>query len=683
MQKLGNRLGASTSALVALTGIASTLGIAAMIFLKIPFLSVVTFLLFQLVCVALPGITVVKLFRLKLTPLENLTASYGVGLLINILVYFIFSPSYLGGLIPFVIWSIALLSAITLFIIRSRRMSAIEDRGELRVGLIFAYCMAILTFVLLSATTLTPDIAGTRGYYHDLTNGIGLITSAYNGFPMEFMQMSGTTHYYHPFFYAYSAVIKHCLGFSSFDIGTKFSLISIAPFFACAFVCVARKVFHKTRNIVIAAVSTMLFFYVMVYYTTIDMLGFPLSIAFALLAVVFLMKGEEVEGKIFNRYHVVSMLFLIGCLGAKGANGVTTLFAVCFVLLLSLFRKGRFLRIITTGLLYAAPFFGAYFLLYQQGPESMLLRGMNLFGPRWDILETLPESWPDWLRVFLANAGFTIDYHTLMVVCFVIFLVYLIFFRKRPEIIVDYSFGGLLCGFVLSNVFMQHGSSEIYFIYTVIPMAVIAAIFCLIRFLLAFKGRWRYVAGAVMAALLLPLLIPATIENVTKVAGDVKTAITYSAYSKNKILTDEQIASLGSSERANALTPQEYEGLVWLRDNTDQNAIVAEGRHLIHNKYFYGTAFGERRFYLEGWGYVTMEDSNTNTPEKVRREGIIELFYGVEDETFIPLLRKEGIQYVIIYEYSNPGWRLKNEFDSVTVFENEHIVIYDIRGGTA
>ncbi len=572
-----------------------------------------------------------------------------------------------------------MLSAIALFLTRDRKFLRIEDNGELKIGLIFAGIMGVITFILLSAANLTPDIAGARMYYHDLTNGVALFTSAYNGFPLEFLQMSNTAHFYHPFFYAFGAVMKHCLGFSSFDIGTKFTLITIAPFFGAAFIAVARKLFHKTRNLILAAASLILFFYPIVYYTTIDLLGFALSVSFALSALLFFTKAEETECRFFNRFHVLSMLFMIGCLGAKGANGVTTVFALCFALLLGLIRKGNWLHTITTGLLYAVPFFASYFLLYQQGPESMYLRGTDMLNQRMDYFLTMPESWPEWLRVFFSNAMFTINFNRLLCLCFVLLLIYLIAFRKKPKIIVDYTFGGLLAGLILSNVFMQHGSSEVYFLYIMIPMAVVAGLYCIIRFLLAVKGRKRLILGILFAVILLPLLVLETFSTAENVAPFISDAIQYSPFSKTRAFTDEQIEAVPSKSRPAILTAKEYEGLVWLRDNADPDAVVAEGRHMIYNKFFCGTAFGERRFFLEGWGYVTMEDSNTNTPEKVRRDAILTSFYDSWDESFVPLLRYNGIDYVILYQYQNPGWRFTNEFGSKTVFENEHIAIYDIR----
>ena len=47
--------------------------------LKFSFPAILTAVLFQAVCVALPGTALLKLFRFRLTPLEALAASYALG----------------------------------------------------------------------------------------------------------------------------------------------------------------------------------------------------------------------------------------------------------------------------------------------------------------------------------------------------------------------------------------------------------------------------------------------------------------------------------------------------------------------------------------------------------------------------------------------------------------------------
>jgi len=676
MRKLLIRSGSSFRIIIAISATSLLMMFAAFIFLRVSLLQTVLFLVFQALCVALPGVALIKLFRIKLSPLENAAACYGMGLLYTILIYFMLSPFGLGRFIPYVIYGLAPLFAAGLYFLRGQKMSSNDDRGELKIGLTFSVALVLLTTLLLSAANLTPDVAGARGYYHDLTNAVALIASAHKGFPLEFLQLSHTPHFYHPFFYAYCAVVKFGTGISAFDVGVKYSLVTIAPLFALSFAAVAKQIFFKARNIAISCAAVMLFFFPMVYYLTIDLLGFSLGLAFSCLCLLFFIKAEEVEGHAFNRLHLISMLFLLGCLGAKGANGVTALFALCFVLLFSLIRKRRWLRVIGTGLLYAVPFFIVYFLLYQKGPESMMFRGDPL-NERMDYFLLMPDVWPEWLRVFLSNVMFTVNFNRTLCLCLLLIIIYAAAQRKKPNILVDYSLGGLICGLVLSNLFMQDGGSEVYFLYAVIPMAVTAGVYCAIRLLLLLKGRAKILISGFCILFFLPVLTADAVENISRVciyAGD---AINYSPLRDDLALRETEAASTAPSYRAMILTPKEYEGLVWLRDNAGPDAVVADGRYLFNEKCFLGTAFSEQRYWLEGWRYAIM--SKGGKPEKERRDAVLSLFYGAEEESFVPLLRSHGISHVVIYEHQNPGWRFANEFGSVTVFDNGQIAIYDIR----
>ena len=308
----------------------------------------------------------------------------------------------------------------------------------------------------------------------------------------------------------------------------------------------------------------------------------------------------------------------------------------------------------------------------------MILRKDTMLSERFTYYSSMSEAVPSWLRVFLANVRFTIRFNTLAVVCFIVLAISFFILKKNLHQIVDLAFGGLLCGFVLSNMFLQYGSSEMYFLYTAIPFAVVGVYYCFTKFITLSKGKGRIIPY-ILIALTAIVSIPEAVRTISDVTFYLKDARDYSPYSSSRYLSGERISSISEAKRPAILTPAEYEGLIWIRDNTEKTAVIAEGRYLIYNKYFMGTAFSERRYYLEGWGYVTMEDSNDNTPEKVRRDSVMSLFYGVEEESFIPLLRSYGIDYVVVYQYLNPGWYFKNEFGSSCVFKNNEIAVYDIR----
>jgi hypothetical protein len=646
---------------------------AYIIFLATPWLEIILFLLFQTFAVLFPGIALVKIFKLNLTNLESFSVGYALGIALNILVYFMFAPFKMTGLIPY---AIAVLSIFSLIYLFYNKTKIIENKTKNErfsiLGFSFSVLAALFTFFLLSASNLTPNLVGIKSYYHDLTNGVGLITSASFGFPMEFLQMSHTPHYYHPFFYSYCAVMKLTLGFSSFSIGTKYSLITIAPLFVSAFTSLSLKVFSKKYYAALSVIGLLLLSYPMIYYVCIDLLGFSLGLAYSTLAVLLFLKSEESSPNI-DKYLILSSVFVVCSTGAKGPIGVTTVFALSFSLLISLFRGNKFTSVLIKGMVFAIPFFAAYFILYRQGPESMMLRSLIPGSLRGKYYEIIPANLSETLRRFLSNVIYTLDFHRLTVAGFLAALIYILGRYRRRSIVAECALGATIIGILLTNVFSQVGSSEIYFAYASIPLSSIIIVYAISEILSVMSPKKKAVAGSLIAVLLILVFKPSFSEVFEKMKLSLDRCANNSIYSSN-----QDNSSMTDSVRINSLSPAEYEGLLYLRDNTDKDCIIAEGRHLFNNKFFYGTAFAERRFFLEGWGYVTMEDSNSNRFEKFQREAIVERLFQLEDSSFAYLLRDKGVDYVIVYEITNPGLRLDTAVGASVFFENEEIRIYDI-----
>ena len=130
--------------------------------------------------------------------------------------------------------------------------------------------------------------------------------------------------------------------------------------------------------------------------------------------------------------------------------------------------------------------------------------------------------------------------------------------------------------------------------------------------------------------------------------------------------------------RGPIITPEEYEAYIWLKENTPEDAVFSDYRYSTNNKYFCGSVFSERSCFLEGWGYVTMEDSNNNTDEKIRRDTIVRFFNDTKQESFSLLLAQEGVQYLIFEKVVTGDWELSDAFVD-EVFRNDSMIIYYIR----
>jgi hypothetical protein len=380
------------------------------------------------------------------------------------------------------------------------------------------------------------------------------------------------------------------------------------------------------------------------------------------------------------------------CAGAKGPLAVTVVFALCFSLLLAFVRKPR-PGLIVRGLVLAIPFLALYFLLYSPGTGDSMWWSVAYTARHSDLASVLLKILPRWLALTISVIWYIIQFDPLLFISLIFSLAYLFKFRSKPSPMVDIVTGGLLSAYFLLNTFKQMGSSETYFLTAMTPFGYICLVFCLQAFISARKNpasankplRPRRVISGLMLALFVACIGFNAVRSASAYYGlsgnrdmGLKTAFNHSRFSP-KITTDQQLAEFYTkpTPRAYSITPQEYEGYIWLRDNTEKDAVIADGRYTKTNKYFYGSAFSERAFFLEGWGFVTMEDTNDHTPEKVRRDTFLRFFFDEEDEGYLLLMAREGCDYIVISQYLNPGLKLSGQYCDL-VFENEQMAIYKL-----
>lgn len=661
---------------------------AAMIFFATPALDTLKFLLFQILAVALPGLAAYKLLNLKLSPLEALTVSYGLGLAVLCLLYFFFAPFGAMAYIKYGVLALTVASAAVLYLKRGTSFTSPDrkDGGEMKIALIFCAFAALATFVILSAATLNPAVAGARTFFHDTTNGVTQTVSASRGFPMTFLQMSGTENRYHISFFSYTAIMKLCTGISAFEVVTKLSLITISPLFAASFISLAKRFLKKNVYTVIAGVlGLVLPEGLIVHYIYQDVIGYPLGAVFSLLCAILFFEAESAEKKGINRYHLLSLLFLIAALGAKGPVAVTVAFALCFCLLLKLIREKDW-GVIPKGLMYVIPFFVVYFLIYAQGAGDSMSFSPLYSAIRTDFAHSLYGKMSDVVYKVVCAAYYVVTFDYIITLAFVAAILYLIFCKEK-NILIDFLFGGLLVSYVLLNTMKQTGSSEWYFVFVLIPFAMVSLILCCVKLLeKASKKISRKVlltAFALFGAAVLYTNFGSSLEfyygdPTSTLPMGIYAATEFSRFNKNKVLTDEQLNNLENQNmRRSIMTPEEYEGMLWLRDNTPEDAIIADSRYILNNKYFNGCAFAERSFYLEGFGFVTMDESNDNYEEKARREAILHGLYNFLDDGVCVLLSADGCDYVIISELVTPGFSVGEKYGTL-VFENKDIKIYKL-----
>lgn len=135
------------------------------------------------------------------------------------------------------------------------------------------------------------------------------------------------------------------------------------------------------------------------------------------------------------------------------------------------------------------------------------------------------------------------------------------------------------------------------------------------------------------------------------------------------------------------VTPAEYEGLLWLRDNTDKNAIIASDRYYsskkeeydlgsrASNTHFMYAVYSGRRQYLEGAGFSFEKDDIEELREMIKTNN---KFFDVTDNDRGELARELGIDYVMVSKrFENPGDLRSDDYEEC--YSNEDVTIYRVK----
>ncbi|MBR3355873.1 MAG: hypothetical protein IKG47_11070 [Oscillospiraceae bacterium] len=650
---------------------------------SLPVATGIGFILFASFLLFVPGFAVVSNWK-RLNSLKEVALfSFGVGFLIQYVLYFLLAPFHLNKLISYALIAVSTLSVLWIFIKYKKTGRFIYIKDSSFDLFTFSCCTIALfiTFVILSMANLEPSLVGPRSYYHDTLNGVGLTVAAYKSFPMESLQMSGWVFPYHLGYYIFTSILMSTLKTTAYVSVLKLSLVLIAPLCVLAFDCLAERC---GCNKLIKDIQLFLFVVfpscTYTHYLYMDTIGFPFGLLLSFMSfLLFYIANDE---KKLNGYHLFSSAFLSAAMIAKGPIAVTYLFGICFVLLIELIREKN-LWVFPKGLLYAVPCIGLYLLVYGNGAGDSMSLSFFYSAIRTPFSYSIYQKLPDWLFKTLSVLYYSLTMSWTVTIALIIVIAGMFIMKKHNSFFI-FSVSSILCGMVLMNIFKQAGSSEVYFLTGVYAICYISAGYVISEFLKDKGMMTKRVLVVVSIALLLALGLPQDIQSSVKMfIGDDATIESHATgFKAARAFSIENykngLTPAPDNVNGAIVTPLQYEAYIWLMNNTPEDAVFSDYRYSTNNKYFCASVFSQRSCYLEGWGYLTMEDSNNNTDEKIRRDTIVRFFNDTKQESFSLLLAQEGVEYLIFERVITGDWELSDTYVD-EVFRNDDVIIYKIK----
>ena len=216
--------------------------------------------------------------------------------------------------------------------------------------------------------------------------------------------------------------------------------------------------------------------------------------------------------------------------------------------------------------------------------------------------------------------------------------------------------------------FIHAGLSQVYFIFGIIPFVQIL-VFCFFENSLQHKKRgvlWSrrfFIAGMACGMLI--------------------TVISLGQHVHSMMIHNEQARNgVHGALQYKGISAGEIEALHWLRENTKTDDLIAGNRLFtkpeetaiknLDSKFFYYSAYSERRIYLEGYYYSTVSMQKLNEMIAVNK-GLFDL----NNKDRAVLARSHGIGYLLVSKLSDPALDLTA--DGVRrCFSNDDVDIYNI-----
>ncbi len=636
------------------------------------------FLITQIAFVLIPGMALLLLFRFSGGTAAFAVLAYGAGIGIALAVYFI---CYALGLKDYLTLLMTAVLGGSVFVLWRRRTALkkieVDNRGAWAASVLGA---AVVLAVIYTAVSVynTPDVSGGTTYiYQDLVWNAGSVTAAENGLPVMDIHIKDFTFGYHFLANVFLAVFKNMLGMSSYLLFCRMLPVVAAVVYAGAMYLLFSRLFKSKWAAAGAAgaavlVSTTALQHMLWYaYAT------PLGLGFAMLAAYCFMRFmDRIEtARATDGNFLLFLVFLALASGTKAPFAGGVLAGAGIVLLIQLLRKKNVKTVLIAGVAALAVFAAVYVSLVYQ---TYAFNGLTpAFASIMWAVDPAPAYYTAAVAAFSGTLPMVViklmTYPLFMILNFptvvaavVLLIVSLARHKKQQTLLKAFLLGAIIVGFLLTSVTYQPGMSNQFFLDGVVPLSVFAL------FLTLTEG-WRKTAGK--AAVCCIAVAAMALAAFFAVSG---------LFSAAQWIGAREGENAGATLPYGAITQEEYEGMLWLRENTPEDAVFASDRQYftgvedVYNaRYYYYTAFSERQCYLEGYNYVSTHEPAFETVIE-ERVAVLRGVYANEAGA-IEALREAGVDYLAVSSLLHPDFVPDGETAQL-VFENSGIEIYCLNG---
>jgi hypothetical protein len=650
-------------------------------------LDLIKYLLFQVFFIFLQGSLFIRMVRLYVKGIERVVYSYGLGIVITILEYFVcYSLHFSKGI--FII-GILVSTIESVFIFKNLLLKKYNPiHGFLLVPFplwnIFSIILLVTMFGFILYNPL-PSVGGAVTFNQDLLWNIGNLEAAQRGFPIEDSRVAEVPLYYHYFGSIHLAVMSLITGIEPTELFFKFSQLGKVFLIIFSAFLLGKTFFRDTTK---GLWFTWIYFFtscaslnkvmdngygsflnINFLHITVKPIGFQFSISFLFLAAVLLIKQFR-ETTICHNLLIAFGLLSFFCIGTKGPVGLVLVGVVLAIMFLSLvFNKDKTRQISIYAFSLTLVFIGSYFAFIKNSTSSL---GFQL---GYTMRDTAVWKYIKEYGTFGINEDWliipAIMVHLILFLPFAMPL-FVLWVRDRIKMFNRLPYeellvGGLaICGICGTLIFKQDGHSELYFILTAIPFIELTAL----AWLFNNVARLSTVSRFLIFSLFL-------IGSYTTFANVIDQFIE----GKKKVEIVQSRLNYYGPPGYNQITSYEYEPMLWLKEHSSTHDLIATNRHYYFGtkpdgteRYFYYSTFSNRRYFLEGWAYYYSRETFKDVPKD--RQLLNQKIYSNHPDAE-EILSRYHIKYIVVSKFENPELSLTYDIAQM-VFSNRDVDIYKV-----
>ncbi|MCA9767123.1 MAG: hypothetical protein KC455_11985, partial [Carnobacterium sp.] len=493
-----------------------------------------------------------------------------------------------------------------------------------------------------------PTVVSNAPTYQDIAWHMGNVNILSSGSNLD-SRVYGVKFLYHYFSDLFYAISKYIFGFSAYELIVQFQFIVIGTVLTLSIIGFFKTVFKKNKFLIYF--SSFLFFYAPTtlngYYNNVFYHTFTnvnaMALTFPLIVVVLLTIKNTLEFKRNNKNVLLMLMFMFLLAGFKGPIALMVLVALFILTFAMLIQKKS--DILWFKFLIVAIFSYAiiHFTLLSQGSDLVKISLDSAF----DVI-TSTSLFPGGLNNSNSNFFIRFTYvipHFIIVVFFfsVPYLWSLInnsygYFKKRTIPLFDqFSLIFSVLSLGAYYIIRHSGYSQMYFLFGTLPVIYYLGGKELEKVLIKKTEKDFKIVFLITLSLLLIRPVFGTVDMIKE-----KINQNYSIF-ENKP-TDYFNSSISSLE---------YEGMIWIKENTTVNDLFGTNRHNGDKKFFLYSAYSERRYYIEGPEYAKNSGLKPEKSQYMLEQN--DLLFSLDFPNKHILARKLGLNYLVQYKKQQPS----------------------------